>query len=83
VVAVVGDLGSVHRVRVRAGGRDATVEVIVADDGARPRLVTLPDPRSAPPAAAPTAAGKRNAIAPGAPAPSPAKSAARFDTQFE
>jgi serine/threonine-protein kinase len=82
-VDVVGDLGSVHKVHLRGGGRETTVEVIVAEDGARPHIVALPDPRvgavvsprktgvaATPPAAAATQAP-------------PAKSATRFDTRFE
>jgi serine/threonine protein kinase len=78
-VEIVGDLGSVHKVRLREGGREATVEVIVADDGARPHLVSLPDPRGAA-----TASTRKTVSAqlPSPPSPPP-KSAARFDTQFE
>jgi serine/threonine protein kinase len=82
-VEVVGDLGSVHRIRLRLGPRDVTAEVIVAEDGARPRLISLPDPRAVPavtPAA--TSFGRRGPGAPG-PVAAPAKSAAHFDTQFE
>ena len=81
-IDVAGVLGSVHKVHLRAGGHEATMEVILAADGARPRVVTLPDPRSA-------AVGRKGpaaqaqAPAPRSSAPSPAKSAARFDTQFE
>ena len=81
-VEIVGDLGSVHKVRLREGLRETTVEVIVAEDGARPHLVGLPDPRSAP---APLASTRRNASMQSPPpaSPQPPKSSARFDTQFE
>ncbi|MGO8995936.1 MAG: serine/threonine-protein kinase [Polyangiaceae bacterium] len=82
-VEVAGVLGSVHKVRLRSGGREATMEVIVSEDGARPRIVTLPDPRSASPASVPHRAPGLQGP-PGAQAtPAPAKSAARFETQFE
>jgi serine/threonine protein kinase len=82
-VDVVGDLGSVHKVHLRGSGRETTVEVIIAEDGARPHVVALPDPR-APVVATP----RKTSLPPTQPAPTathppPAKSAARFDTQFE
>jgi serine/threonine-protein kinase len=77
-VRVDGVLGSVHKVRVRAGNRETTVEVILAEDGARPHLVSLPELRTAAPSPP-----SRRASAPPTSSPSPAKSAARFDTQFE
>jgi hypothetical protein len=73
----------VHRVRLRVGGREVKVEVIVAEDGARPHVVTLPEP----PGAAPPSIRKApstHLTPPQAPGSSkPAPSAARFDTQFE
>jgi len=88
-VNVVGDLGSVHKIRLRAGAREATVEVIVAEDGARPRIASMNDlhPASTLPPAPPSPALRRT-VTPPSPAqttstPQPAKSAARFDTQFE
>ncbi len=77
-VDVTGDLGSVHKVRLRAAGREATVEVIVAEDGARPRVVSLPSMHGAPAASA-----RKVPSSQASSQPSPAKSAARFDTQFE
>jgi serine/threonine protein kinase len=85
-VDVVGDLGSVHKVHLRAGGHETTVEVIVAEDGARPRVVALTDPRSTPAALTHRTVGASTSTSapPSTPrAPQPAKSAARFDTQFE
>jgi serine/threonine-protein kinase len=82
-VEVVGDLGSVHKVHVRGGGRETTVEVIVAEDGAHPHVVTLPDPR-VPAVASPRKTGVASSPpAPAASQPPPAKSATRFDTRFE
>jgi serine/threonine-protein kinase len=82
-IDVVGELGSVHKVHLRSAGREATVEVIVTEDGARPHVVGLPDPRSA------GASGKGTGVRT-APAPTPApqstqkpKSTTRFETQFE
>jgi serine/threonine-protein kinase len=76
-VDLTGALGSVHKVHVRAGGRETTAEVIVADDGARPHVVALPDPRVT--AASPA----RKTSAPPAAQPAAVKTAARFDTKFE
>ena len=83
VVDVVGDLGSVHKVHLRGSGRETTVEVIVAEDGARPHTVALPDPR-----AGAAASPRKTGVASSPPAPAatqapPAKSATRFDTRFE
>jgi len=82
-VDVTGDLGSVHKVHLRSAGRETTVEVIIAEDGARPHIVALPDPH----AGAAVGAARKGAASP-APAPvttqaPPAKSATRFDTRFE
>jgi hypothetical protein len=74
-VDVSGELGSVHKVRLRGSGREATVEVIITEDGARPRTVGLP------PASQPSP--RRGAASQPPHAPQPAKSANRFDTQFE
>ena len=84
-VNVVGDLGSVHKIRLRAGAREATVEVIVAEDGARPRVASLSDPHPAatPPASMPPTSQRRASPGQTTSTPQPAKSAARFDTQFE
>jgi serine/threonine-protein kinase len=78
-VDVSGELGSVHRVHLRGSGREMTAEVIITDDGARPRAVGLPV--SASPAAA--APARRSVSSPAPRTPPPAKSANRFDTQFE
>jgi serine/threonine protein kinase len=80
-VDVSGELGSVHKVSLRGGGREVTVEVIITDDGARPRSVGLPTSTS--PATAPAAAAHRSVSSQPSRAPQPAKSANRFDTQFE
>jgi serine/threonine-protein kinase len=71
-----GELGSVHKVRLRGSGREATVEVIITEDGARPRTVGLPAASLPPPP-------RRSAASQPPHAPQPAKSANRFDTQFE
>jgi hypothetical protein len=80
-VEVTGDLGTVHRIHLRAGSREATTEVILAEDGARPRAVTLTAGR------APTEAVKPAAAQPATPPPAPAASAnkppPKFDTTFE
>jgi len=82
-VDVVGDLGSVHKVHVRSAGRETTTEVIIAEDGARPHVVALPDPR-APAVASPRKTGVTASPAPTTTTqPPPAKSATRFDTRFE
>jgi serine/threonine-protein kinase len=78
-VDVSGELGSVHKVSLRGSGREMTVEVIITDDGARPRAVGLPV--SASPAA--TAPARRSVPSQAPRAPQPAKSTNRFDTQFE
>ena len=75
-VAVRGSVGSVHVVRVRAGSREAKVDVVLADTGPLPDHVDLPASRGAsvpprPHAASPAAAP---APAPG-PGPAPAKTA--------
>jgi len=85
-VDVTGDLGSVHKVHLRSGGRETTVEVIIAEDGARPHTVALPEPRAG--AGGATVGAPRKGVASPPPAPvttqpSPAKSATRFDTRFE
>jgi serine/threonine-protein kinase len=77
-VDLVGELGSVHKVHLRAGKNEATVEVVVTEDGARPRTVSLPGAHAAAPVPA-----RRGGVAGQPTTPSPAKSAARFDTQFE
>jgi serine/threonine-protein kinase len=84
-VEVVGVLGSVHKVHIRGAGRETTVEVIVAEDGARPHIVALPDPHVAAVAAPRKTNVTSSPPAPTAthPQPPPAKSATRFDTQFE
>jgi serine/threonine-protein kinase len=80
-VEVTGDLGTVHRVHLKVGSREATTEVILAEDGARPRVVTLAAGRAPPDAAKPAA------VLPAAPAPALAASAnkppPKFDTTFE
>jgi serine/threonine-protein kinase len=81
-VEVIGDLGSVHKVHLRSAGRDTTVEVIIAEDGARPHIVAIPDPR----VGAVGAPRKGTASPPPVPVTTqapPAKSATRFDTRFE
>jgi serine/threonine protein kinase len=91
-VDVIGDLGSVHKVHLRSGGRDTTVEVIIAEDGARPHIVALPDPRAGAggggggggaTAGAPRKSAASPPPAPVTTQPPPAKSATRFDTRFE
>jgi serine/threonine-protein kinase len=85
-VDVAGELGSVHRVRLRSAGRETTVEVIIAEDGARPNIAALADSGSSSASARRAAAASHpaSAAAPGpAAAPAPTKPAARFATQFE
>jgi serine/threonine-protein kinase len=60
-VEIEGALGSVHRVRVSAGGRETTTEVILADSGPSPARVALaPAGRSVKPAAGAPGGGGAN-----------------------
>jgi serine/threonine-protein kinase len=60
-VEIEGALGSVHRVRVSAGGRETTTEVILADSGPSPARVALaPAGRSVKPGAGAPGGGGAN-----------------------
>jgi serine/threonine-protein kinase len=47
-----GSLGSAHRVRLVSGGREKTVDVVIAETGASPPMVDLGPPKEPPPRAA-------------------------------
>jgi serine/threonine-protein kinase len=75
VVEISGALGSVHKVRIAAGGAETTGEVVVTESGAAPAKMELaPPPESptaAPATAAPTTPDAPATDAPSATAPAP------------
>ena len=69
-VAIRGTPGSTHVVRVRQGELEQTLEVVVTNDGVRPRLVELTSaaktPQTGPKRSAPSAKRASSAAAPAA-----------------